>query len=79
MCMLLFFRGLEFRQDYKCICLLRAILPDKTPFLALTATASNSMIKEIVKDLKMQECKVIAKSPVKENFCYVSYLNFMDF
>ena len=53
-----FFRGGEFRQEYGQLAHLRSIVPDNTMFIALTATATQSMKTEICKkQLDILECE----------------------
>ncbi|CAC5365384.1 recQ [Mytilus coruscus] len=47
--------GAEFRQEYSMLDELRSIFPEKTPFVALTVTATKEMKFEIMKKLNMEE------------------------
>ncbi|CAC5381731.1 recQ [Mytilus coruscus] len=47
--------GAEFRQEYSMLDELRSIFPEKTPFVALTATATKEMKFEIMKKLNMEQ------------------------
>ena len=58
--------GYEFRPDYKNIGKLRAVFPD-AKFVALTATATKSMIKEIANNLRMSQAKTICGSVDRPN------------
>ncbi|MCO5279685.1 MAG: RecQ family ATP-dependent DNA helicase [Chitinophagales bacterium] len=62
--------GYDFRPPYLQIAEVRELLP-KIPILALTATATPKVAKDIVEKLHFKEPKVFAKSFVRENLSYV--------
>ena len=62
--------GYDFRPSYLKVCLLRKILPD-VPFLALTATATPDVVKDIQDKLKFREgCQVFRMSFQRKNLHY---------
>ncbi len=62
--------GHNFRPAYRHIYTIREITPD-TPILALTATATTNVIKDIQNNLKFKEASVIRSSFVRKNLSYV--------
>jgi len=62
--------GHNFRPAYRHISELRELVPD-TPVLALTATATSSVIDDIQQNLAFKEKNLIQSSFVRENLSYV--------
>ncbi len=62
--------GYDFRPSYLRISELRDLLPD-VPVLALTATATPKVVKDIQKQLKFKAENVLRKSFFRENLCYL--------
>ncbi|CAG2238573.1 recQ [Mytilus edulis] len=64
--------GGEFRRHYDRLAELRSVVPEKTPFVALTATSTKSMHSEILKKLQMKPngTKTISKLPERTNITY---------
>lgn len=62
--------GYDFRPSYLQIAEIRELLPD-TPILALTATATNDVIKDIQKQLHFKEENVFRKSFNRPNLTYI--------
>ncbi|XP_057300791.1 uncharacterized protein LOC130635473 [Hydractinia symbiolongicarpus] len=58
--------GLEFRKSFQDLVVLNTIFQDR-PMLALTATAGDKMISKIIKDLSLQNCKIVKASPNRRN------------
>ncbi|XP_057296073.1 uncharacterized protein LOC130625010 [Hydractinia symbiolongicarpus] len=58
--------GLEFRKSFQDLVVLNTIFQDR-PMLALTATAGDKMIFKIIKDLSLQNCKIVKASPNRRN------------
>ena len=63
--------GYDFRPSYLKIVQLRDYLDKKTPFLALTATATPRVVDEIMDKLAFREKKVIRASFERENLVYL--------
>lgn len=66
--------GYDFRPPYQQISKLREILPD-VPVLALTATATEFVRKDIVEKLEMKDPQVFVKSFARDNLSYVVFGN----
>lgn len=66
--------GYDFRPPYQQIAKLREILPD-VPVLALTATATEFVRKDIVEKLEMKDPQVFVKSFARDNLSYVVFGN----
>ncbi|MDQ0966223.1 ATP-dependent DNA helicase RecQ [Flavobacterium sp. W4I14] len=64
--------GYDFRPPYQQIAKLREILPD-VPVLALTATATEFVRKDIVEKLEMKDPQVFVKSFARDNLSYVVF------
>jgi len=64
--------GHDFRVSYLKIAVLRKLFP-KTPVLALTATATNKVVDDIVKYLCLKTPKIYKKSFVRKNLAYQIY------
>ena len=62
--------GYDFRPSYLKIELLREILP-KVPVLALTATATKEVVKDIQEKLRFKKNNVIQKSFERKNVAYI--------
>ena len=64
--------GYDFRPPYLQISKLREILPD-VPVLALTATATEFVRKDILEKLEMKDPQVFVKSFARDNLSYVVF------
>ena len=64
--------GHDFRPAYLKISLLKEYFP-KTPFLALTATATERVKIDIIKELGLQQPKIFEKSFARENIAYMVF------
>ncbi|CAH0133906.1 ATP-dependent DNA helicase RecQ [Pedobacter sp. Bi27] len=64
--------GYDFRPPYQKIAKLREILPN-VPVLALTATATEFVRKDIVEKLEMKDPQVFVKSFARDNLSYVVF------
>ena len=62
--------GYDFRPSYMNIGMLRDLKPD-VPILALTATATPEVVKDIMARLKFRAPNVLKKSFVRENIAYI--------
>ena len=49
---------------------LRALVPNGTPFIACTATATRSVKQEVISSLEMYDCKSVMTSPDQSNIYY---------
>lgn len=56
-----------FRHNYARLAEIRSILKRDTPFIALTATATEEVRKTIIKDLAMKDCVQLVTVPNKQN------------
>jgi len=63
--------GYDFRPSYLQIAEIRDILGDKVPFLALTATATPIVVKDIVSRLKLKNPRILQTSFRRTNITYV--------
>jgi ATP-dependent DNA helicase RecQ len=63
--------GYDFRPPYLEIAKIRAILPQETPILALTATATAEVVVDIQEKLAFREKNVFQKSFARANLAYV--------
>ena len=63
----------EFRQEYGKLAALRSIVPNDATFVALTATATESMRTEIMKKLEMIESETVTvcQLPERTNITYL--------
>lgn len=61
--------GQDFRPSYRKISILKEIQPKATT-IALTATATQKVIEDIVKSLKIEKATVFKKSFLRENLAY---------
>ncbi|WP_343521896.1 ATP-dependent DNA helicase RecQ [Pedobacter sp.] len=66
--------GYDFRPPYLQIAKLREILPN-VPILALTATATDFVRKDIIEKLEMKSPEVFVKSFARDNLSYVVFGN----
>lgn len=64
--------GYDFRPPYQQISKLREILPD-VPILALTATATEFVRKDIIEKLEMRNPQIFVKSFARDNLSYVVF------
>lgn len=58
--------GHSFREDYRNLSCLKQFAPE-IPIMALTATATNKVIKDIIKNLNLNEPKIIKHSVDRKN------------
>jgi len=63
--------GYDFRPSYLHIAEIRDILGDKVPFLALTATATPRVVKDIISRLKLKSPRILQTSFRRPNITYV--------
>ncbi|PHN05395.1 recombinase RecQ [Flavilitoribacter nigricans DSM 23189 = NBRC 102662] len=63
--------GYDFRPPYLQIAETRELLSDKVPVLALTATATPPVVKDIQEKLAFKKGRVLQKSFARENLAYV--------
>lgn len=63
--------GYDFRPSYLKIAQLRNLISDKVPFLALTATATQQVINDIMEKLEFREKNVLRTSFVRKNISYL--------
>ena len=61
--------GHDFRPSYRNIKILKEILPE-VPFIALTATANNKVLKDISNNLQLSNHRLFKKSFFRENLAY---------
>jgi ATP-dependent DNA helicase RecQ len=64
--------GHDFRPAYLKISLLKIFFP-KTPFIALTATATQRVQEDIVKQLQLKDVAFFSKSFARENIAYMVF------
>ncbi|MBN1107371.1 MAG: RecQ family ATP-dependent DNA helicase [Bacteroidales bacterium] len=62
--------GYDFRPSYLKIASIRELISDKVPFLALTATATEQVIADILKRLEFREKNVLRTSFERKNISY---------
>lgn len=62
--------GYDFRPSYLCISDIRELLPD-VPVLALTATATPEVVRDIQERLRFKEKNVFQKSFARQNLAYI--------
>ena len=67
----LYFRGDCFRREFSRLGELRSVIPENVNVMALTATATVSTRREIIKILDMQKPVIVSIPPIKDNlfFC----------
>ncbi|VDI69574.1 ATP-dependent DNA helicase RecQ [Mytilus galloprovincialis] len=65
--------GDDFRPEYGNLAHLRSIVPDKTVFIAMTATSTKEMKRRIIKHLDMcqSETQTVCMLPERKNLTYV--------
>jgi ATP-dependent DNA helicase RecQ len=63
--------GYDFRPSYLRIASLRNLISDKVPFLALTATATEAVIDDIMNKLEFREKNVLKTSYARKNISYM--------
>ena len=63
--------GYDFRPSYLKIAELRELIPENTPVLALTATATPDVVEDIQEKLLFRQKNVFRKSFVRPNLAYV--------
>ncbi|MBQ9470787.1 MAG: RecQ family ATP-dependent DNA helicase [Bacteroidales bacterium] len=63
--------GYDFRPSYLKIAELRELLPEGTPFLALTATATPEVVADIQHQLQFRNGRVVQMSFARENLVYL--------
>lgn len=66
----IYVRGTEFRKEFGRLGDLHGFFPPSVHFMALTATASNSVQKHITRLLGMSRPQMVIRSPDKPNICY---------
>ena len=64
-------RGSDFRPDYKNLGEIRSLVPENTPFLALTATAIPKAVTSICSNLHLVNPVVIKSLPNRVNITYL--------
>lgn len=64
-------RGEDFRSEYAKLCEMRSILPPSINVMALTATATKTLIKEVSENLGMKNPVIVSVSPDKTNIKYM--------
>ena len=67
---LFFCRSDEFRPAYGRLHELLALIPERMPYLACTATATKSIRRAVIKNLDMTGCDFVFTSPDRQNICY---------
>src|SRR5512133_421907 len=63
--------GYDFRPSYLKIAALRDVIPEKIPFLALTASATSNVIDDIMEKLQFREKNVLRTSFDRKNLTYL--------
>lgn len=64
--------GHDFRPSYRQIKNIRTYFPN-TNIIALTATATKKVLKDIQKNLELKDCKIFKKSFFRDNLAYQIY------
>ena len=64
------YRSKDFRPSFSHLAELRALFPQGTPFMALTATATERVRNEVMRELEMVKCVKVSMSPDRPNICY---------
>jgi len=62
--------GHDFRPEYRQLKILREIFP-KVPVMALTATATPAVQRDIISQLRLPDCKIFTASFNRKNLCYL--------
>lgn len=73
--LIVLFRGDSFRTDFSSLGEIRSIVPESVHIMALTATASLSTGRSIIKSLNMQKPVIIYLAPEKDNKVSNQHLN----
>lgn len=63
-------RSSDFRPTFSRLHELHALLPCGVPTMALTATVTNVMRKDVIERLDMEGCSVVSASPDRPNILY---------
>ncbi|HBE40169.1 MAG TPA: RecQ family ATP-dependent DNA helicase [Bacteroidales bacterium] len=63
--------GYDFRPSYLKIATIRELIPDKIPFLALTASATSAVAEDIIKKLEFRERNILRTSFERKNISYL--------
>ncbi len=63
--------GYDFRPSYLKIASLRSFISEKVPFLALTATATEAVIEDIMAKLEFREKNILRTSYARKNISYL--------
>lgn len=63
--------GYDFRPSYLRIASLRNLISDKVPFLALTASATQAVVNDIMNKLEFREKNVLKTSFARKNISYM--------
>ena len=66
----IFSRSKDFRPAYGRLHEIRALIPQRTPYLACTATVTKSIREEVIHNLEMVDCEFIHTSPDRPNIFY---------
>ena len=64
--------GYDFRPSYLKIAALRDVIPENTPFLALTATATTAVVDDIMTKLRFKKPNVLKMSFERKNITYLA-------
>lgn len=62
--------GHDFRPEYRQLKILRETFP-KVPVMALTATATPAVQRDIISQLRLPDCKIFTASFNRKNLCYL--------
>ena len=62
--------GHDFRPEYRQLKILREMFP-KVPVMALTATATPTVQRDIISQLRLPDCKIFTASFNRKNLCYL--------
>lgn len=62
--------GHDFRPSYRNISIIKTIIQPNIPFIALTATATKRVVKDIVEQLELKEAAIFQKSFERKNIAY---------
>ena len=77
--MLFIYRGKEFRVEYSYLSELHSLIPCDVHVMALTATASDTVVSHIIRDTGMINPVMIQISPDKKNLRFgVHYISSME-
>ena len=64
------FRSKEFRPTYGRVSELRALVSPGVPMLALTATVTDLITRDVITTLDMEDCEIVCLSPNRPNIYY---------